>query len=1488
MESELLLTSGFHPAMRYRTLLSGYAIALITLCCPVTTFAQSLIPAADGTGTVVTINGQTYTITGGTQSGDGANLFHSFQELGLNPHEIAQFLAQPQVQNILARVTGGNPSVIQGLIQVLGSSNPNLYIMNPAGIVLTPTATIDVPGSFMATTSDRVGFPNGEFVATGNNDVAQLNGVPQTFSFLSANPGAIVNQANLTNPNGDIALIGGTVINLGTLETPQGQVTIAAVPDEKVLRISPAGSVLSIEIPLTTELTTLDAASLPDLLQLPTLQSASAVQVNADGTVSLQGSEITIEPGDAIVAGTLKAKTIHLAAANRVEVADPAQVITGDGAYSAPTVTRFAQTPDDPNALIFLDALVENYQDLLYAGQPGSTTVVVTPDQDGIATLSDTLKPRKNVDEVHIVSDGNAGEFWLGQSYVSAANVGQYQSEFQSWQASLSPHADLLLYSCLTALGSAGENLVGAIAQSTGADVAASTTLTGSAALGGDWQLEYQTGAIEADVGFEPVAIAAYEGLLDVFTANNVSELIGYMNIANSNGVADTINLLPNTQYDLNAVDNFGFGPNGLPIVVAGTELTIQGMGNSVIQRTVGPSFRFFQVDSGATFTLSNVTLRGGQVESGYSGGAIAAATGSTINVMDSVITGNAAGSRGGAISASVNATVNATNSVLTGNSAGYRGGAIYNYAGTINISNSTIANNSASNGGALFNNQNATSTITNSTLTGNSAGNQGGAIAQNGPAGSLTLRNATVVSNVALYGGGLHLQEGVVNLNNSIVAGNAAFLQDNDIFYSGASGLSLNSNGRNLMGTLPTNPSPLDSSSDLTFASVGITNIGEVLFPLGDYGGPTQTYLPRPDSVVINGGAIATGSDQRGGNRTRLGGTDIGAVEFQGFDAIVTGDNQSTVVNTPLPAPLTGQMIESLSGQVLPNLEVTLTAPPVGASLNPPNASQITGPSGTVNFALSANDQSGSYTVQARLTGFPSFFKNLDFTNLPASTSGGSGTLPPDGGANILPIDDNLRDTVRDRLPLHPPRLPILTPLPGQAFGDPEPPANPVEHNLQQVFFQHLGLAAEGRIVTPQETTATLRRIATQAQINPVLIYAFFQPSAAPARETAKETNPQPQTPKDVLWELSDAPDGFAAQQREQHLGGSPDPQPDDVLELVVVFDDGSVVRQPVPEATRSRTIAEMRRLRRTVQNVNSAQGFYAPAQQLYQWLIAPIAGALDARDINNLSFILDQGLRSIPLAALHNGETFIIEHYSVGMMPSLSLTDTQYTDLNRARVLGVGASTFPDQHPLPSVPVELAVVTTQLGTGRSLLNEAFTLSNIRAAQREETFNVLHLATHGTFQSGELDKSYIQLWDQRLQLNELSQLGLSETAIDLLVLSACQTAVGDEIAELGFAGMAVLAGVPSVLGSLWYVSDAGTLGLMSSFYQALDQSTTKTEALRQAQLSLLHGAVRVDHGQLSTVRGELPLPAAWAQLENGTLEHPYYWSAFTMIGSPW
>ncbi|WP_039962218.1 CHAT domain-containing protein, partial [Kamptonema sp. PCC 6506] len=344
------------------------------------------------------------------------------------------------------------------------------------------------------------------------------------------------------------------------------------------------------------------------------------------------------------------------------------------------------------------------------------------------------------------------------------------------------------------------------------------------------------------------------------------------------------------------------------------------------------------------------------------------------------------------------------------------------------------------------------------------------------------------------------------------------------------------------------------------------------------------------------------------------------------------------------------------------------------------------------------------------------------------------------------------------------------------------------------------------------------------------------------------------------------------------------------DQLELILVTGQASPIRYSISAAKKAilLPIVEQFRMEITNPRQRSSTSYLSRAQQLYQWIIAPLEKDLKTLGIETLLFSLDPGLRSMPIAALHDGKQFLIEKYSFSLIPSFSLTNSHYASIDGTKVLAMGASEFKDKEPLPSVPIELHSIVSDLWPGQSFLNEAFTLENLRSQRLNTQFGIIHLATHATFNPGEPKNSYIQLWNSKLEINQIPTLNWDLPPVELLVLSACRTALGDRESELGFGGLAVKAGAKSALASLWYVSDEGTMGLMMEFYQELRHSKIKAEALREAQLAMISGKVQLRNGRLITTGEDFPLPPNLASLSNRNMAHPFFWSGFTMVGSPW
>lgn len=266
---------------------------------------------------------------------------------------------------------------------------------------------------------------------------------------------------------------------------------------------------------------------------------------------------------------------------------------------------------------------------------------------------------------------------------------------------------------------------------------------------------------------------------------------------------------------------------------------------------------------------------------------------------------------------------------------------------------------------------------------------------------------------------------------------------------------------------------------------------------------------------------------------------------------------------------------------------------------------------------------------------------------------------------------------------------------------------------------------------------------------------------------------------------------------------------------------------------------------------------------QQGYDWLIRPVETDLAEGNLTTLVFVLDGLLRNLPPATLHDGERYAIEKYNIAIAPGLQLTQLQSEERNRQEALLAGLSESRQGFTsLPGVRQEIQQIEPLLPS-KVLFNNSFTELNFNRSTNQNPYRIVHLATHGQF-SSDADDTFILTWDGRIDITELNELIRGDTQqlrpVDLLVLSACETASGDRNSVLGLAGIAVRGGAKSTLASLWAVSDRATVELMTNFYRELNkENTTKAEALRQAQLSLL---------------------------KSDFFAHPYFWSAFILVGN--
>jgi CHAT domain-containing protein len=314
------------------------------------------------------------------------------------------------------------------------------------------------------------------------------------------------------------------------------------------------------------------------------------------------------------------------------------------------------------------------------------------------------------------------------------------------------------------------------------------------------------------------------------------------------------------------------------------------------------------------------------------------------------------------------------------------------------------------------------------------------------------------------------------------------------------------------------------------------------------------------------------------------------------------------------------------------------------------------------------------------------------------------------------------------------------------------------------------------------------------------------------------------------------------------------------DRTELLLSLPDG--LRRVTVPVTAERLTQEVRELRRLLEKVTTRE--YLPhAQQLYDWLIRPIEPAVASTPIDTLVFVPDGPLRTIPMAALHDGQQFLIRKYAIATTPGLKLTDPRPLPRGNTRVLALGLSEAVQGFPaLPYVSSELATLQRLYGA-EVLLNQRFLLPSVDKELQEKPFRIVHIASHGQFDS-DANKTFILTYDDKLTMDRLEQevgrVRFREDALELLTLSACQTAAGDDRAALGLAGVAIKAGARSALATLWHIDDQASSELVSEFYRQLqDPALSRAKALQRAQLKLL---------------------SHWRY------EHPGYWAPFLLLNN--
>ncbi|NEP62190.1 MAG: tetratricopeptide repeat protein [Symploca sp. SIO2G7] len=348
-----------------------------------------------------------------------------------------------------------------------------------------------------------------------------------------------------------------------------------------------------------------------------------------------------------------------------------------------------------------------------------------------------------------------------------------------------------------------------------------------------------------------------------------------------------------------------------------------------------------------------------------------------------------------------------------------------------------------------------------------------------------------------------------------------------------------------------------------------------------------------------------------------------------------------------------------------------------------------------------------------------------------------------------------------------------------------------------------------------------------------------------------------------------------------------------EDRLELVLTTPDSPPIRRTV-SVTKDQLNQAIVSFRQALDNPSSdAQ---QPAQQLYNWLIKPLEKDLKAAQAETLIYAPDGQLRYIPLAALYDGQQWLVQRYRINNITAASLTDLNSQPTSELKILA-GAFTTGSHSVtiakerfnfggLPYAGVEVKTLAKTVPGTTQLFNDAFNPQDTKPQMGDHT--ILHFATHGAIVAGRPEESFILFGDGTpVTIADVRNWNLNN--VDLVVLSACETGLGGNLGTgaeiLGLGYQMQRAGARAAIASLWTVDDGGTQALMNAFYGVLQGNQTKAEALRQAQIALITG----DYTAVGEQRGSIVARQIRDELQPevvNRLNHPFYWAPFILIGN--
>lgn len=1588
--------------------------------------AQPVVPALDGTGTNVRHNGSVIDISGGSFSRDAANLFHSFQQFGLSADQVANFLANPNTQNILSRVVGGDASVINGLIQVTGGS-PNLFFMNPAGIVFGPNARLNVPGDFLATTATRIGLGNDQwFSSFGRNDYSSLVGTPSFFMFDTSHPGSIINAGLLTLQDGkDLVLLGGNVVNTGQLNAPGGSVTVAAVPGTNRVRISQAGHLLSLEVEVPTgqhgQVLPITPADLPTLLTLGAAGLDLGLTKNADNSVQLSDSGIVVPTGSgtAIASGSIDtSSSAQGQAGGNVNV-------LGDRVGLVGTSINASGVNGGGTVRIGGD----------YKGQgtvPNAQRTFVSAD----STIQANAGPQGDGGRVVIWSDdatqfsgtiGARGGFLSGNGgFVEVS--GKQNLAFQGWVDAgavnglggtfLLDPADIRIVAGGPSTGFSGQVLFGDLGPTiitqdqlqslpgdTNIRLEATNSITVDPMLGGALRFATGSGSIEFLVG-QPQADGSIAGGTfsmspadTVFTGGRSLKIVSDILTLGSVEVGGKLELVSNNLNLLGGEDSVR-ATSAIPteIIVAANSSNIMINLEDNARRPIGIGVLDIHVPELEAIKQEDFTqfmLRGNQINVLRDGPPSTPIPFLTPLVLDANTV---------VFSDRINAdlplrapslTIKANNLTLPSSPGAIQtnpnnGSVTLGPRGNSN-QNILVGSVVGAPGDLVFNPQDLASLVTPSL--GFTTG------------GDITVAQPLVAgSNLSFVGSALLLGADLTAGNNVDISGDLQVTQTSRISAGGliTIGNNVTATGDITLsaGTVFTPGSITSAGTDVSFQLRGdlslfkpvLTNGGNFLIDTAGSVRLVDAVRTGGGSITLRGASIDTGlldssfAAGQGGaisvtatrdsvvtgdlNSSGLSGGAITVSAIQSIQAGVInssgsvgnggsvtldpiGDIQVTSINAQGGSSGVGGDVSATTGRFFRATGSFVDRNGVLSSIS--TAGGVNGGSitiehggGSLDTPFVVGDASLNGTAEALTTGVGDTISPLrSFSGsysqgkirIVTGVPNGSGLVPDDGsGSGPLLLAECVANDCQPPVVVPPERA--SKPLAETVF-------DALEEKFTQEYESYTGIKGT-RLKSLKEVQNELSKVRSETDLNPALMYVFFSNKIITTRS---------------LSSINSASDLLPILRGEEKIRNNY------FLHILLVTPRKACVF-PVYRYYTARSLADREscqheNVANSAKDVNgsavtfdvihgqvknlhrhigydsnsSLNEFLKASSMLYRVLINPVRDELELEGTNHLSFVLDRGLRSLPLAALSNKDSiktgasnngYLVEDYSISLTPSYSLLRTDYEKgLAEKEMWVLGASEINGKSTdLQLVEFQMSTLLGDQvwrGNGLSFKNEKFTSDVLKPCSntsglftqspecRRDTAAIIHLITHANF-TGNPDSSTLKFGNgEELTLNQVQNLRLDTPPpppIELLVLTACQTAQDNEEVQLSFASAAAKAKVKTVVAGLWSIGEMETFALNVQFYQGLRVGKSKSKAFQQAQIAMIKGTTYMEYNSSkdssvlitpTDFQGELPISDDPSnQYPNPTIDtdkkddnilllrHPKLWSGVTLIGTPW